>query len=143
VALVELATKEDDEDPFIGPDGTWLYYGSSRNGNQDIWFTSRRSIDLPFDPPTRVETLSSDGFETGPCANASHTIVCITRNRENDNDVYCAARDIDGVLGEPAAVAGLNSVTDDEDPWLSPDGTAIYFSSNRGGDNELYVAIRE
>jgi TolB protein len=68
--LVQLTTGLDDNDhwPYFSPDGKWLAYGSTKNGNRDIFVITNISdvINLHATPTTKRIT-TDPAYDNGPC----------------------------------------------------------------------------
>ena len=64
IPVAGINSPQSDQRPSMRFDGLELFFFSNRGGNNDIWVTTRESIDDPWSPPTKlgeqVNTASSD-----------------------------------------------------------------------------------
>ena len=137
-----------DDDPFVSPDGQWLYFVSERpDGGEpsaDIWRFS-------LVEPDRLERLSinSEATEYSPVITASGVLYfASTRDGgPGQSDVYRAAPTETGF--EPPTTLGnsINSPTGEWNLWVSADEREMIFEAssrpaNVSASGDLYFSCR-
>lgn len=80
----ELSTDFYDGSPAITPDGLTVYFASKRVGNEDndIYVSTRASLDDPFEEPVLIEELSSVDNEEDPRLAPSRLEIFFSTNRD-------------------------------------------------------------
>lgn len=145
-----------DLDPSVNPDGSRLYFVSTRPAdgvpdsaaqNMDIWYADRDGDG--WGEPVNLAVVNSPAKEGSPTA-ASDGTLCFFSDRDaepNANAIYCSSEGDDGSFQEPSRLGpNVNSGTSDTSPFLSSDGrTMLFYSMREGGYGEadLYVSFRE
>jgi Tol biopolymer transport system component/DNA-binding winged helix-turn-helix (wHTH) protein len=124
-----------DADPSFSPDSKNIVFGSTRDGNGEIYSIALDGGNLrrlSFHPGTDAHAAySSDG-----------TAILFTSDRENENgDVYVMRAD---GTGTPVKLTNWDKSNETAGPgsW-SPDGTKIAFFSDRNGKDDIYVMSAE
>jgi hypothetical protein len=148
---VEFSGDHSDSDPFVSPDGHWLYFVSERptSGNdpqkdRNIW---RYSL---FEE-NRLEYLSinSDAAEYSPVITASGALY-FASNRDGesgDGDLYRAEPSSEGFLTPQPLGPAFNTTTGEWNIWVSPDENEIIFEASSRPTNvstpgDLYYSWR-
>lgn len=116
-----------EESPTCSPDGRWLAFTSTRDGNQELYVATAEGNEL--------RRLTSDpAIDAHPAWSPDGRTIAFATNRWGDLEI--ALIDPDG--------SHLRRWTDspglDDYPVWSPDGKRLAFVSNRGGDLDIYVA---
>ncbi len=140
-----------DSDPFVSPDGQWLYFVSTRPAgvpddeqDADIW---RYSL-ADEGRPERL-AINSPAAEYSPVVTASGSIYFASARQggTGQGDLYCAAPVAGGFA--PARLLGpaLNSPTGEWNLWVSPDETEMIFeasarTTNVSAAGDLYYSWR-
>lgn len=136
-----------DGDPFFSPDGSTLYFWSSRGGktsmNTDLHAVERRAdgwgVPRNLGPPVNNEVN-----EPFPAAAADGTLYFgSARPGSGSIDIYRARRSGDGYAEPENLGPAVNSPDLDLDGYISPDQTTLVFGSNRPGGFgkiDLYVS---
>ncbi len=132
-----------DVDPALSPDGSRLYFASTRprpsqapqasGKNMDLWFVERTKTG--WGEPRWIEGVNSDGKDGTPTVDRRGTL-CFFSDRgrpADDNRIYCADRDGSGWRPPQPVEGGVNGDSASTSPWLSPDGSFILFYSTRAG----------
>lgn len=151
--------REQDEAPFITPDGDTMLFASRRpmRGSQDrsenIWVT-RRGPEGWSDPeplPGAVNQPRGEvddftvGTELGPVLSPQGALLYWSRvSPDWGSDIYVAEPDGSGAFWNPRPLR-LNSVGEEANPTISPDGDLLVFQGYRPGgfgDDDLYLARR-
>ena len=140
-----------DSDPWLTPDGGWLYFISNRPADGrapdrrdfDLW-RARRSPDGSWAAPEHLAGASSPAQELGPERHGQTLYFNSSRKGGPGGlDIYAAELADDGSIGAAAPLpAPINSPQSEGDFTLSRDGTQAFFWSTRGGKGELYSARR-
>ena len=132
-----------DDDPFVSPDGQWLYFVSARP-NADIW---RFRLD-GSDVLERVE-ISSEAAEYSPVVVASGAIYFASARPggPGQGDIYRADPDGDAFAAPVVLGPGINSPTGEWNLWVSPDETRMIFEASGRPTNisvpgDLYMSQR-
>ena len=149
-----INTSSIEKSPYISSDGLSLYFTSNREGSindsEDIWISTRDSIDAPWGTPqnmgNRINSSSSDlMLLVGPV----YDILSFSSDRPDRNgnfNLYTSRRDSPkNPWGEPT-IFDLNNNT--KNPKLNPLlylGTRLYFNSynhNGYGSQDIWFAQR-
>jgi hypothetical protein len=143
--------------PSISADGLSLYFTSDRGGGQggqDIWVTTRSSVDDPWGPPVNLGAIvNSSSNEMAPCISADGLELYFTCDRAGgygELDLWVTTR---ATRADPWGIPvnlgpTVNSPSPDGWPSISSDGLSLYFGSvwRPGGlasnDNEIWVTTR-
>ncbi len=140
-----------DDDPFVSPDGAWLYFVSDRpvddsddDPDSNIWRYSLRD-------DGRLEHLSvnSPDTEYSPVVTSMGRLY-FASDRDGGfgrGDVYVAEPSDDGFLASVPLGEGVNSRHGEWNVWVSADERALVFESssrpeNRSGPGDLYFSLR-
>lgn len=120
-------TAGEDYRPVWSPDGTRIVFGSTRDGDGDIFVMDADGRDETKLTRNRTEELK-------PVWSPDGSGIAFVSRQEGNVDIYLMAPD----------GSGLRRLTRhrsaDRDPAWSPDGTRLVFASNRRGRNQdLYV----
>jgi Tol biopolymer transport system component len=134
--------------PRPSADGLSLYFHSNRaggEGDNDIWMTTRISLDAPWQAATnlgpRINTGASD---MNPSISSDGLTLYFDRVQA---ELFEARRSSAAESWENAETvsSSLNGLANDSHPCISPDGLSLYFCSNRTGgygSMDIYVATR-
>lgn len=150
--VAEFSGQYGDNDPFISPDGSKLFFSSNRIGpgktkyDFDIWMVekTRSGWSEPTNPGPPVNTESQEFY---PTVSANGTLY-FSSNREGgkgSGDIY-RSRFIDGKYSAPENLGdSINSKYFDGDPYIAPDESFLIFVSyNRPeglGDGDIYISF--
>lgn len=140
-----------DSDPWLTPDGRWLYFISDRpapartvdRDDFDIWRVARRP-DGTWATPEHIAEVSSPGEELGPELHGAALYFNSTRRGGPGNlDIYTAPQRADGHFDAPSPLSEpINSSHAEGDFTLSADGTRAFFWSTRSGKAHLWSVQR-
>lgn len=138
-----FSSSASDDDPFVSPDGGWLYFVSARP-NRDIWR-------YRLDGSQRLERLaiSSSAAEYSPVVVTSGALFFASARSggTGQGDIYRAAP-AGGAFADPVALGPeVNSRHGEWNLWVSPDETVLIFeASGRPGNvstpGDLYYSLR-
>jgi hypothetical protein len=132
-------------DPAPSTSGLQLYFSSDRLGTFDLFFAKRAALDIPFDPPTKVDEASGPDSDRRPFLAADGKSVWFDSARSGASRIY---RLPVSALGNGSAelvdLGAASNVVGDASPVLASDGLALYFSSNgrETSDSTVYMATR-
>ena len=140
-----------DDDPFVSPDGRWLYFVSERPVNADgekpdadIWRYS-----LTEDGRLERLSINSEAAEYSPVITASGALYFASARDDGpgQGDIYRAAPTDDGFA--PAEILGpaINSPTGEWNLWVSDDESELIFEASSRSTNvsvpgDLYYSWR-
>ncbi len=114
----------------VSPDGRWLGFDTSRNGNQDIY-----KAPITGGAPEQVTSNPEDDFINSWSPDGQEIVYHTFRN--GNREVYA----VSATGGEPRPIV-VSPAQDRDGSWF-PDGRRFLFASNRSGRFELYVQTRE
>ncbi len=119
-----------DDDPFVSPDGRWLYFASERppaDGEADIWRYSLAGDD-------RLERLaiSSDAAEYSPIVVNSGALYFASAREGGPGrgDIYRADARGDGFAAPEPLGPAINSATGEWNLWVSGNETELIFEAS-------------
>lgn len=150
------APTAEDQDPTFTEDELELFFMSDREMvNQDIWTSRRAGKNLLWDPPTRVEELSSPNADHNPAVSLDGLIIWFASSRDdtgNGVDIWVSTRPSrQDPWNPPARVPELNSPFEDTAPAVDEAELVMLFVSNRpapgseaGGSaqGDIYISKR-
>lgn len=122
-------------------------------GSNDFYISTRTNLqdDLAWQPPVRLDAISSSSDEFGPWGfedqNGLLTLY-FNSNRPGGlggNDIYVSRQGPDGSFGTPILVPELNSTSNETFPTIRPDGLELFLVSDRPGGVgglDIWVATR-
>lgn len=138
-----------DIQPYVTPDGTALYFGSTRaaNGDYDLYRAPREAGSDRFAAPVALASINSLTVDTWPVVSPDELTIYFAsaRNLIGSNgsyDVLMATRDSKQQdFGDVRPVPGVNSAEHDYPSWISSDACTLYMT--RGAPPAMFVATRE
>jgi hypothetical protein len=125
-----------DEQPYLSPTGTTIYFASNRSGSQnmDLWWTSALPGDN-YGVPLLVPNVNSASNDFHPVLSPDQTTLYFASDRPGgagDYDIYVSTRTLmAATYTPPKLVTELNTASKDEPTWLSPDGCTMLLASTR------------
>lgn len=149
--LKALSSGAEDFDPYVTPDGTALYFTSSRSSATSVYgfnlfvaqLTNGKVTDQTEVPGVN---LSFEG-ERHAVVSPDQTIIYFARNskaQEGIQHIFRATRKSTAEpFGDEAEVTELSTSASQFPNFISPDLCTLYFTSNGQGSEDLYVARRE
>lgn len=145
--IAGLDTSSDDQQPYLLPDGSEIYFSSNRSGDSDI-YRARALSGGGFGSPSAVAELNTTGLaDEHPVVSGDGLTIFFSSTRPGGTgniDVWTSTRaSPDDAFGPPADVGAASSSSKDIPDWISPDGCRLYLHSDRnGGSPHEYVATR-
>ena len=151
--VAEFSGQHSDFDPFISPDGSKLFFCSTRpitgqpKSDFDIWVVEKKgtgwSAPLPLSEP--VNTKAQEYYPSV----ASNGTLYFSSSREGGkgrNDIY-RSRWVDGKYDAPENLGdAINSQYPEGDPYIAPDESYLVFVSygrpEGQGDGDLYLSFQ-
>lgn len=131
---VDFSGNHSDGDPFVTPDGQWLYFVSERPTGDDDELTDANIWRYSLIEKNRLEDLSvnSDSEEYSPVVTASGTLY-FASDRDGGpgrGDLYRAAA-MGGGFQEPQPLGpAFNTPTGEWNLWVSADDSEIIFEAS-------------
>ncbi|MBC8351715.1 MAG: PD40 domain-containing protein [Planctomycetes bacterium] len=115
-----------DGSPRFSPDGRWIAFASTRDGNFDIFTMTSAGEQL-------YRLTEHQGYDTRPAWSPDGKRLAFTSLRDGNYDIYVV--DIDGT--------NLRRITDhperDDFSWWHPNGKQLVVVSEREGKQDLYL----
>jgi len=150
VEVAELNSPEFDDDPTLRADMREIYFASLRPGgpaNENIWVSTRASVDDPWNEPTLVDALNGPGQDGWP--ELSHDGLLLTfasdgAGTEGGADIYVTTRaDFDSPWTPPLHVDELSTPDHEASAVLSFDRLEVFLCAPVGiGNNDIWRADR-
>lgn len=145
-----------DDDPFVSPDGRWLYFVSDRPTNDgdtesdtNIWRYDLLERDWLEQDRLEVVPVNSDAEEYSPVVTTSGNLYFASdRNGgPGQGDLYQAAASGDSFSAPEALGSQFNTPTGEWNLWVSADETDILFEASSRPTNvsvpgDLYYSWR-
>lgn len=137
--LMPFSGPHSDSDPFVSPDGRWLYFVSERPSTEggastqgDIW-----RYGLQQEGPLERLPLSSDGTEYSPVVTQSGALYFASDRPggKGRGDLYRAAAVNDGFAEPTALGSAFNLATGEWNLWVSADESEIVFEASSRSTN--------
>ncbi|HET9620554.1 MAG TPA: hypothetical protein VFP84_04235 [Kofleriaceae bacterium] len=155
-AVIGVNSTVDDEDPYITPDGSALYFGSSRgsaNNAQLDMYVAFRQANGTFATPQVIpgNNLNTPFPDSHPHLTPDGLTLYWSSNRtdggaQGGTDIWLATRtSTAGEFANPTRVPELSSAMNESLSWISDDGCEAYLQSDRPGGlgaQDIYVAHR-
>jgi hypothetical protein len=130
----EFSGNYSDDDPFVSPDGRWLYFVSERPSGGDDELTDANIWRYSLVESNRLEHLSinSGSEEYSPVVTASGTLY-FASNRDGgpgQGDLYRAAPMDGGFLTPQPLNAAVNTTAGEWNLWVSANESEIIFEAS-------------
>jgi Tol biopolymer transport system component len=89
VALTNVNSSFADIGPYLSPDGLSLYFCSGRNGNGQIFESTRNTLSDPFGAPQHLSAFDMPTNVGSPCLSSDGTALYFDELNQNGNyDIY-------------------------------------------------------
>jgi len=140
-----------DDDPFVSPDGRWLYFVSNRPASDDDTSTDGDIWRYCLADSRGLEHLSinSDVAEYSPVVTESGTLYFASTRKGGygQGDLYMATRNGPDFNAPTTLGASVNSPTGEWNLWVSADETEMIFeassrATNVSASGDLYYSYR-
>jgi Tol biopolymer transport system component len=143
IALANPSPAPIDADPYLSPDGSWLYFASDADGNNLNIVRARRTSATVLGAREPITLANSDGADNHPVVNRGLTSLYYASTRSGGGDIYVLHADsIEPQLVPVEGEVLINSEGAEAPSWVSPDDCELYFSSRRDDNDDLWVARR-
>lgn len=135
-----------DTSAHVTADGLGIYFASDRQGNLDLYFSSRSSRTAPWSPPVRIGEVSTVSAENGASVDpAQRRLVWCVAGPQGDEAIFASERaTTSDPWGAPTYIAALDAPgADDCDP-MEVGSSTMYFASyrNNAAGADIFVATR-
>jgi Tol biopolymer transport system component len=142
-----LSSTSTDNDAYLLPDKSKVYFGSSRTGAARVYASeiTPTATSYTFSSPVTVAELVSNTSDGAPVVTADDLEIYWTSTRNGTNErIWHGSRPSrsDPFSGFAEVTALNDTVSKAVGSWVSADGCVFYFSSDRGGDRDIYMARR-
>jgi hypothetical protein len=135
-AMTALNSTAVENDVFVLPDGSAVYFTSSRDGVSKIYRAARNGSG--FDAP--VEVLSDNAMTTNRVVVAPNELTMLYSAVD---ELRLSTRASTSAVWLPGvAMAAIDSANSDFPNWISTDLCRLYYGSDRTGNYELRIAVR-
>ena len=140
--VTQLNSPSTEDTPGIAADGLTIWFASDRNGNKDIYVSTRPDRGSGWSIPVVVTALSSANADSCPEPSPTQLRMIVCQGAAGDRTLYESTRAATGAPWTlPVALASLNEATDQTSGFLhSP--FEIWFSSVKDGPQSIYTAVR-
>lgn len=144
MAVPNINTASNENDPSVSSDGLTLVFHSGRAGTNDVWISKRADANAEWGTPAPAPNIGTAQYDgQGFFHNATNELVFVS-NRGGTYDIFRAKLE-GAAFGSATPVNELNTGQDDFLPWLTKDGLVLFFSSTRTGTKggqDLFIATR-
>lgn len=154
--LADFSAIHSDDDPFVSPDGRWLYFVSDRPTSSDdagndtnIWRYDLSKADRPEADRLEVVPVNSDAEEYSPVVTASGNLYFASDRSggPGQGDLYRADALDNGFAPPQVLGSAFNTPTGEWNLWVSADETDILFEASSRSTNvsipgDLYYSWR-
>jgi hypothetical protein len=146
---VPFTANYSDDDPFVSPDGRWLYFVSDRPADDSDASTDRDIWRYGLDEQHLLERLSinSESAEYSPVITLSGALYFASVRKEGagKGDIYRALPANEGFEEVVALGPNVNSGTGEWNVWVAPDESELIFeassrSTNVSAAGDLYYS---
>jgi serine/threonine protein kinase len=147
---VNINSEFDDTAPFISADGLTLTFASNRPGgagDKDLWITTRKSSEDPWNPPVNLgPKVNSSDEDWKPALSVDGLALVFSSWRfggEGSEDLWMSMRPSrDGSWSAPVNLGpAVNSVDSETSPCLSSDKLALFFHRKREGEEGQLIMM--
>lgn len=139
-----------DDDPTLTADLLEIYFGSNRNGTEDVFVSTRANTGAPWDVPLPVDTFNSGAIETFPEVSPDGLVMLFASDREAafDLDVYWSQRAARGQpWSTPLPLTGAATVgLPDYGATPTPDMTRVLLCRDDvggAGQSDIWMATAD
>lgn len=143
VAVAELNTIANDENPHVSTDGLTMYLSSGAGGDYNIYYASRPDRQTAWTAPVAVAAVNSPVRNAGASANAAGTVlVTASDDAVNMSELYESRRATPAdAWSAPVVIAGIDTAADEATPDLDDAGLLLFFDAG-GTTHDIFWAYR-
>jgi hypothetical protein len=133
-----------DGDPTLTEDELEIFFFSDRNGDEDLWKSTRESIDAAWDEPMLVQELNSDKLDQNPSISRDGLRIWFSSNREPAGNYYASRPSRDEPFGTPELIPIQSGSTEGSVIAPSVDVTELRMavSIGTGASRDIYELVR-
>jgi len=140
--VTQLNSPSTEDTPGISADGLTIWFASDRNGNKDIYVSTRPDRGSSWSIPVVVPALSSADADSCPEPSPTQLRMIVCQGAAGDRTLYESTRATTSTpWTPPVALASLNEATDQTSGFLHG-SFEIWFSSVIDGPQSIYTATR-
>lgn len=135
-----------DDDPTLSSNRELVIFNSNRDGNPDLYVSTRDDPGAAWEPPAPIAELNTAENESTVALSDDGLALLLASNRINgDQDVFLSTRPLlTAMWSPPTPIDELNSTAGDFASYLSEDRLTVILHSDRAaGDFDLYIATRD
>ncbi len=143
VNVAELNSSAAETTMKITGDGLAMYFTSTRDGDPDLYFSSRASRTSAWTTPIKSSLSSANGdYGAFVQPDLRHVILCMGDVVANEA-LYAADRaNPQAMWPLPTRIAELDEAGISECDPMEPSARSLYYASNRDGTYDIYTAQR-
>jgi len=139
-SVAEINTNKIENTPEVSADGLTLYFSSNRDGDIDLYESTRASRSLPWGAPVRQSELSSSDPDFAAARDALERSVVTTRITAANVDLYIASRaSKDDPWSTPVPLTNINTVNRESDAVLDITGLHMYYTADGDGTSQREI----
>lgn len=145
IAIAELSSSANEDDPSMTGDMLELYFMSYRTGAQLLYRSTRGSVTEAWSPPTMVTELNTDGINNAKVSNDGLTLMFSSSRTPTAGmqDLWIATRADRTSPWVPRRIDELATAQNDIEPWLiDSNALVLYFTTNRTSSTTLWTTTR-
>lgn len=146
IIVSELSGPGRDDTPEVSYDGLTIFISSSRDGNDDIYQSTRADRSQPWSVPVRIEELRSDDGDYAAARDGSGLYLVMTRAVESDLELFLSKRTSGNEpWDQPSRAFPLSTPGYQADGVLDERGLLLFYTSAASAEDDnrdLYVAAR-
>jgi Tol biopolymer transport system component len=137
-----INTSFDDRAPTVSSDGLTLIFASDRDGDFDLYISTRNSVNDAWGPATNIgDSINSPEMDTGPSLSEDELTLVFSSLRSGgwgSSDIYTSTRaNTADAWSTPMNLGStVNTVYPEVAPDISCDGLRMYF---QGGADLVYT----
>lgn len=141
VNLDKVNTDADEDDPFVGPGSSTLYYTSNKSGHYKILYARRMGKGWSAGKPLPTSG-AKDADERSPYMTRDKRFYFATNEVPDKKFKDLKNYDIKVRIGElaPLIMPGISEAEDELFPWVAAGGKEFYFSRKTKEGWKLFVA---
>ena len=92
IVASELSSASAELSPFLRQAGLLIAFASARAGVNDLYWATRNSTDVPFDPPTLIPGIDTSAQESDPWLSPDLRVIFYSVTNASGDDLYMATR---------------------------------------------------
>lgn len=144
-----FSSEHSDSDPFVTPDGTYLYFISDRSGNPDIWRVKLEGQDYG-EPERLAEPVNSSGYEFSPVVDNQGNLyfASMRSGGHGQGDIYLARPQGEGFSAPEILGPAINKETGEWNVMIDSQGQYMIIEASGRDTNitnsgDLYLSLHD